>query len=210
MAAAAQLPTSLQFAVTSQSLRSSSSFAFAVVRIVLRSVQLRLVAIGKASCRSRFALSSCASGDRSTSFYARVPLKIYLWVELCNNLLRQVTTSICNTCRSYRGTQWTSAQICAKLCMSVQICASLCKSVQVQIREHTRQVWLACSLDWICFMFLLRLVIWLQLGPLFWLLLPRCALRPFFEAPLSVSLSLPYSSGSLVLCINNFAHQVVQ
>lgn len=77
-AAAAQLSTSFQFAVTSQSLRSSSSFAFAVVCIVLRSVQLRLVATGKASCRSRFALSSCASGDRSTTFSARVPLAICL------------------------------------------------------------------------------------------------------------------------------------
>lgn len=126
-AAAAQLSTSVQFAVTSQSLRSSSSFAFAVVCIVLRSVQLRLVAIGKASCRSRFALSSCASGDRSTSFSARVPLAIYLWVasvELCNNLLRQVTTLIFNTCRSYKRTQWTFVQICACLCKSVQVCAS--------------------------------------------------------------------------------------
>lgn len=77
-AAAAQLSTSFQFAVTSQSLRSSSSSAFAVVCIVLRSVQLRLVATGKASCRSRFALSSCASGDRSTTFSARVPLAIRL------------------------------------------------------------------------------------------------------------------------------------
>lgn len=170
-AAAAQLSASFQFAVTSQSLRSSLSFAFAVVCIVLRSVQLRLVATGKASCRSRYALSSCASGDRSTTFSARVPLAICLWVasvELCNNLLRQVTTLICNTCRSYRGTQWTSLQVCGNPCKTVQSCANPCKSVQVKIREHTRQAWLGCSLDWICFMFLLRLAICLQLGPPFW------------------------------------------
>lgn len=197
--AAAQLSTSFQFAVTSQSLRSSLSFAFAVICIVLRSVQLRLVAIVKASCRSRFALSSCASGDRSTSFSARVPLAIYLWVasvELCNNLLRQVTTLICNTCRSYKRTQWTFVQICACLCKSVQVCASANSWTYVRAKPDLPAHltgFVLCSyyaspyaFNWVPFLdFYCRAALW---------------------DPFSSLLSLSFSA----FCINYFAHQVVQ
>lgn len=196
-AAAAQLSTSFQFAVTSQSLRSSSSSAFTVVCIVLRSVQLRLIATGKASCRSRFALSSCASGDRSTTFFARVPLAICLWVasvELCNNLLRQVTTLICNTCRSYRGTQWTSLQVCANLCKSVQIRASE--------NSWTYAPSLICLLTWLDLFYVPITPRHMpSTGCPFFDFYCRAALWDLFSCllpPLTLSLYLPSSSGSLV------------